>query len=117
MFQIGDLLPHSLKLKRPSNRPQGTLELEILARYPYSPGSDSYPTNGSTLQGTGYPYEQPPNYGESASYGDPGYGKPASEEKKKSGNAIETSKKVKEDLDDIEDDDDDDDDVHECGLL
>ncbi|XP_021844315.1 uncharacterized protein [Spinacia oleracea] len=82
MLQIGDRVPHSLKLKRPSGRPQGTLELEIVVHDPYSRGSDySYPTiNGSAPKGTGYPYEQPPR---GSSYGDPGYGKPAYEEKKK----------------------------------
>ncbi|XP_021844246.2 protein SRC2 [Spinacia oleracea] len=101
---IGGRMTRSLKLKRPSGRPQGKLELEIVICDPRSyRGSDPYPapqhvdygvvpkggydnshvgnsefqhqTYNTTPQG-GYAYEQPPAYGQAAPYGNPGYGQP-----------------------------------------
>ncbi|KNA24282.1 hypothetical protein SOVF_016900 [Spinacia oleracea] len=90
---IGGRMTRSLKLKRPSGRPQGKLELEIVICDPRSyRGSDPYPAPQHVDYGGGYAYEQPPAYGQAAPYGNPGYGQPGYgygseqvEEKKKSG--------------------------------
>lgn len=98
---IGSRVTRSLKLKRRSGRPQGKLELEIMVRDSRYHGSDrGYPapqhvgysaTPYDSAPPGGYPYRQPPAYGQPAPYGNPGYGQPAGygyeqvEEKKKSG--------------------------------
>ncbi|KAL8197633.1 hypothetical protein R6Q57_009631 [Mikania cordata] len=94
---IGEVFADSLKLKRPSGRPHGKLEVKVLVRelrYP-APAPDSYyaPTYGvpppqyqpapPPPYGGNYPYAAPPSgypyspYGAGGQYGGQGYGQPA----------------------------------------
>ncbi|XP_021765059.1 protein SRC2-like [Chenopodium quinoa] len=90
---IGASVTRSLKLKRPSGRPQGKLELEIMVRDHRYRGPDPYPTPQHVeYNAPPYPYGQPAPYGNPGyeqptyGYGQPaGYGYEQPEEKNKSG--------------------------------
>ncbi|XP_074291491.1 uncharacterized protein LOC141618295 [Silene latifolia] len=85
---IGSCLPRTLKLKRPSGRPHGKIDVEVSVRQPRYQAPDPYhaPPYGVTRDTgygapppAGYPYGQPaysePSYGQPG-YAQPGYGQP-----------------------------------------
>ncbi|KMT16209.1 hypothetical protein BVRB_3g053680 [Beta vulgaris subsp. vulgaris] len=82
----GARVSRSLKLKRPSGRPHGKLEVEVTIRAPQYRDLNSYPppqnvnyrsSSYDSAPPAGYPaYGQSPAYGQPAPYGNPGYGEP-----------------------------------------
>lgn len=73
---IGSRVTRTLKLKRPSGRPHGKLELEICVREPQYHTSNPYPPphHVEYAPPSGYPYGQGQGPYGNPSYSQPGYG-------------------------------------------